>query len=596
MGVRIKIYLLTICIALHGSLVAGAEKPANSALPRGLHLPERRAQVAVPIHRGGNLLFADVQINGKDAGFFMLDTGAVLNIIDPAAAAKIGLVGGKESGVAVGVGGAQRGKYIEVGSLRLGDDDHFVTLGRHTMTAMDVSHLRRLFGERFSGLLGTPLWEKLPYTIDYQRSRLVFYDREKFAPPDGVAPVKLTMADGWPTVPAAINEHHTGRLLLDTGHEGGLDIAHAFVAKHRELFGAGKPQGVSQGVGGQRADASTRLKQLQLFGRRFPDVAATFRPAPHPGGNQPSAELGIIGGFHLRHFRLTMDYREGRAWPRWQPDDPLRGGEAKPAELNRIDRAGMTALTTAMRNRERRVCQALLKAGADPNLADRRHQATPLRLAIDLGLSAVVEQLISAKADPDKTAAAAETPLMIAAARGNVEVAKKLLDAGADVNRQRPDGATALMLACIEKQSAAAKLLIGRGSNVNLVTQGGATALMMAAEKGDAEIVRALIAAKANVDTGNRGGLTPLILATSNGHAAASLELIKAKANVAARRFDGFTPLHGVAEHNLQDVVKALLAAGADVNAKNRAGHTPLDVAAKHNDTRLNQLLGVVDR
>jgi ankyrin repeat protein len=564
--------------------------PTKPDVPPGLHLPDGQNKVAVTMHRGGNLLFVDAQINGKDAGFFLLDTGSVLNIIHPATAAKLGIAGGKEGGVAVGVGGPQRGKYIKVSSLRIGDAKNYVTLGRHTMTAMDVSHLKRIFGDRFSGLLGTPLFEKLPYTIDYQRSRLVFHQRKGFSPPKDVALVRLTMADGWPTVPAAFNKKYRGRLLLDTGHEGGVDIADAFVVKHRDMFGAGNTQGFSQGLGGKRADASTRLKQLQLFGQQIPNVPATFRARPHPGGNQPSAELGMIGGYHLRHFQMTMDYKTGRAWARWQPDDPLRDGAVKPAELNRIDYAGMTALTTVIRNRELDVCRSLLKAGADPNLADRRHQTTPLLLAIDQGMPSIVGELLEARADPDKSTHGA-TPLMIASAKGSTEIAAKLLDAGAKVDRRRPDGATALMLACLEKHADVVKLLIRRRANVNLSTQPGATALMMAAEKGDPNIVRALVAAKANINTGNRAGLTPLILATTNGHGAAALVLLSAKADVATRRFDGFTALHGAAEHNLRDVAKALIAAGADINAKSKTGQTPLQMAQKRGHAQLVQLL-----
>ncbi|MGB6045443.1 MAG: aspartyl protease family protein, partial [Pirellulales bacterium] len=311
---RVQIYIGVLAAVA----IAGGHANAGADTPPGLNLPDGRESVAVPIHRGGNLLFVEAKINGQDAGFFMLDTGAVLNILDPTTAARLGLEGSGE-GIAFGVGGAQQGKYLQVKSLRLGDETDYVTLGPHTMTTMDVSHLKQLFGERFSGLLGTPLWEKLPYTLDYEQSHVKFYSRESFSPPKDAVEVPLKIVDGWPTVPAQVNQKFDGTLLLDSGHEGGLDIAATFAAAHRDLFsGKGTPRGVSQGLGGQRADLSTTLDELKLFGHRFTKVPTTYRARPHPGGNQPSADIGMSGGQQMRQFRLTFDYKAGRAWGEWR--------------------------------------------------------------------------------------------------------------------------------------------------------------------------------------------------------------------------------------------------------------------------------------
>lgn len=562
-----------------------------SATPSGITLPGGRDMVAVPMHRGGNLLFVEARINGQDAGFFMLDTGSVLNILDPVTAARLGLEGSGQ-GHAVGVGGVQQGKYLKVDSLRLGNDTNFVTLGPHTMTTMDVGHLKKLFGERFSGLLGTPLWEKLPYTLDYQESHVRFYRRDSFQPPKDAVEVPLKISDGWPTVPAQINREHDGTLLLDSGHEGGLDIGSAFSAAHRDLFsGKGEARGLTQGLGGPRADLNATMDELKLLGHRFAKVPSTYRATPHPGGNQPSASLGMLGGQFMRHFRLTFDYQTGRAWAQWRPDEAARRFAGKNELLNAVDYAGMTPLTTAMRNNEADEFKALLRAGADPNLPDRRHGMNPLTFAIQRGDPKFVHALLAAKVKLDPSPAGPDTPLMLAAALGRNEIVEKLLDAGVNVNQQRADGATALMLACMERQGEVARRLLRRKADANLTMQSGVTALQMASEKGDPGVIRALLSARAQVNASHPGGLTPLILATSNGRGESALLLLKAKASVTTARFDGFTPLHGAAEHNLREVTKALLEAGAKIDAANQKGETPLIMAVKKQHLDLTRQL-----
>ncbi len=93
--------------------------------------------------------------------------------------------------------------------------------------------------------------------------------------------------------------------------------------------------------------------------------------------------------------------------------------------------AGLKAKSTAL----------LLKAGADPNLGNRRG-ATPLHYACDprpdvkpQGQAAVLGLLLEAGADPDRVDKGGVTPLHRAVRARSVEAVRTLLDAGA---RARP--------------------------------------------------------------------------------------------------------------------------------------------------------------
>lgn len=72
---------------------------------------------------------------------------------------------------------------------------------------------------------------------------------------------------------------------------------------------------------------------------------------------------------------------------------------------------------------------------------------TPLIAAASEGHSAILNMLISAKADINARDKDGTTALMAASARGHFDVVSALLDAGANINDQNDDGHTALMFA-----------------------------------------------------------------------------------------------------------------------------------------------------
>ena len=74
---------------------------------------------------------------------------------------------------------------------------------------------------------------------------------------------------------------------------------------------------------------------------------------------------------------------------------------------------------------------AALRAGADPNTADR-WGVTALTQAAARGDLESVKLLLSGGAAPDQASDAGNTPLMAASARGHLEVIQALLDRGAD--------------------------------------------------------------------------------------------------------------------------------------------------------------------
>lgn len=172
-----------------------------------------------------------------------------------------------------------------------------------------------------------------------------------------------------------------------------------------------------------------------------------------------------------------------------------------------------TALMYASQKGNLEIVQALLNAGAYPNMKSKR-EFTALSFAAHEGYPEVVEALLAAGADINTQHDMGITPLMFASFYGKLPVVKILLDAGADVNIQNIDGNTALIDTTrgIYGNVEIIKELLNAGADVNARNKKGYTALMTAAWWGRHEMVEMLLRAGANINLQNGKGNTALML------------------------------------------------------------------------------------
>jgi len=147
--------------------------------------------------------------------------------------------------------------------------------------------------------------------------------------------------------------------------------------------------------------------------------------------------------------------------------------------------------------------QALLKDGADPNLATASGQPS-LQRAVERDAWRVFDVLAN---DPriniNIENPAGETPLMYLAVVGQTARAHTLIRRGARVNKL---GWTPLHYAASRAQLAVARLLLSAGAMPNAPSPQGRTPLMMAAYSGSAEMVQLLLAAGADPTTRDANG------------------------------------------------------------------------------------------
>ena len=310
-------------------------------------------------------------------------------------------------------------------------------------------------------------------------------------------------------------------------------------------------------------------------------------------------------------------------------------------DVNTPQPDGATALHWAAYLDDLETAVLLLEAGANAN-ATNDYGVTPLWLACTNAAGAMVEQLVSAGANPNAALSeSGATVLMNCARTGNADTVRTLSAHGADVNAKESSlEQTALMWAVSQRHPAVVEVLLEHGADVTArsrvtrevisralqgdlqyglrlrmygsdaeeTQRGGFTPLLFASRTGDVESARLLLKTGADVNDTAADRTSPLVMATYSGQGAIAEFLLENGANPNAAGA-GYTALHTAVLTGNLDVVKALLAHGARPDAQitqgtrvtrngqalefgeHWLGATPFCLAAKFAETEMLRVL-----
>lgn len=245
----------------------------------------------------------------------------------------------------------------------------------------------------------------------------------------------------------------------------------------------------------------------------------------------------------------------------------------------------------------------LLQNGALPNATTIPDQVTPLHLCLarDGGLSVndssrsarCVSELLAGGADKDAVNDGGETPLFRAVVRQHPEAVELLLAAGADTSLIPDGGASLVVYAAAGKSLSILESLLQHGCEVNGSIDGGPTALHHAANKCETGVnINVLLDAGADIeartdegvhhfyhDAHDESQLTPLHVAALEGSSISTLyALVERGADINAQTAHGRTALHIACRLAHCEDVEILLRSGADVSLKDSLGQTAMDL------------------
>ena len=123
----------------------------------------------------------------------------------------------------------------------------------------------------------------------------------------------------------------------------------------------------------------------------------------------------------------------------------------------------------------------------------RECHVSALYYAAQMGSEHLVDQLLRAKAKPNRGKGRFGTPLKVAAYHGHLSVAERLLTAGACPNKKSGMFCSPLDAAAAQGHVDVVRLLIKHGANLNMSTMASGTALLQATENRHPKVTKVLI-------------------------------------------------------------------------------------------------------
>lgn len=234
--------------------------------------------------------------------------------------------------------------------------------------------------------------------------------------------------------------------------------------------------------------------------------------------------------------------------------------------------------------------RALIRMGANPNVARGDDNATQLMLACEFSL-VMVRELLEAGADPAMVDSSGKTALHNAGRCRYGSESIRLLTAKAPLtlmNRLDNEDKTALYYAAHFGKEAAVSCLLSAGANDQaMLRRTGGTSLCTAVLKGQESVVRIMISSKSNLDAVGGRLILPqaMCLATFEDRARILHVLLNVEGEDRRQfwareipRFAGdkatedLSSLHRAASHGAFRSMRLLLAAGADEMARDPLG------------------------
>lgn len=274
------------------------------------------AKSALEVKRAptGHLLVRP-QINGKQPGWFIFDTGAGVCVISTRMVDGLAL---RDTGAipATGVGGSKEAKLYRAESLTLGP----ATFQDHPLMATDLSFLKQYLGDDIAGVIGYGVLSRCVSEItigdgDHAPAVALFdpstFDLQKQHPHADARWAELKIVERVPAIAGKI-EDHDAWFRLDTGANGTITVHKPAVDKWDLLDGRTSTDIKLGGVGGFVAGKSALLRSVELAGVRRENVKASFAVESKGSFANPNFD-GNVGAELLRPFTIVLDYTRAQS-------------------------------------------------------------------------------------------------------------------------------------------------------------------------------------------------------------------------------------------------------------------------------------------
>ena len=269
------------------------------------------------VQKPGNHIFAPAYINGYRAGYFMVDSGASLTVIDLEFVDHMKLKAtGEPTRNITGIGSRLKADHYWLSPLKIGDRD----FGNVSAAAIDIEKFSHLKMTQMSGILGMDCLRRQPFTINYKQKYMTFHDPDDFQPPAGSKAYRFQYTrSGLMLIPVVLNGQYKAGLVLDTGASSSISLPRSALNHWpRLLSNKHNVQSQGMGVGSEFKTFSSKPDSIEIFGYTLSDVYLSIEDGIEKS-DAHRVVIGRVGNFILENFVLTFDCSNQTIYAKWQP-------------------------------------------------------------------------------------------------------------------------------------------------------------------------------------------------------------------------------------------------------------------------------------
>jgi membrane-associated protease RseP (regulator of RpoE activity) len=252
------------------------------------------------------LVVLPVEVAGRPAGWWILDSGFEYTVIDRAATEGLGLRP-RATSAAAAPGGTVDVGWVDSVALRAAGQGYIAD----SIAVIPLSGIGSVVGHPISGILGHDFLERFVVRLDYAAHRLTLYEPAGFRPIEPARAVPVWIEAGEPFILGMVSvagRAHPAKLKLDTGSLDCVGFNGSYVAQTR-LVPDDHPRipAVGAAIGGRVEAYVTRLDSLVVGGYAISEPVVGYSADLARVG-----DAGTIGGGCLSRFTVTFDYTRRR--------------------------------------------------------------------------------------------------------------------------------------------------------------------------------------------------------------------------------------------------------------------------------------------
>lgn len=290
------------------------ERPA--AGPRDAFLSDQYASPPIPFNFENNHVMVEASLNGRPPIWFIVDTGADVNIVN---AARLGDYDLKPYGSTTTTGGGNTTNYTyaEGANFKLPG----VELRNQHVGVLDCTGLERALGMKIGGLLGYDLLSRFVVEFDYTKHTMTLHDPAAWnysGQGGAIVPITLDLGIPYTNVKVSVptEPYIPAYVVLDFGAAETMNLTSPFVKKYRLLQLASNNPTVNRlaGLEGQffaQSMVRGRIETLNLGGLEIHNIPINMSVG-NKGAYASPRFAGTVGETIYSRFHVFLDYAHNR--------------------------------------------------------------------------------------------------------------------------------------------------------------------------------------------------------------------------------------------------------------------------------------------